>query len=303
MYEVVWQYDETAPFEEALPANAVEARQHLIAGNLDFAGLFSPGRPAREPSRRVVRVTPRNVGIGRVPGEAPAQEPFAAVLGCADARAPVELIFGQHVNDLFVVRVAGNLLGEEILGSLAYVVEHLSTLRLVVALGHTGCGAVTAGVDAYLSSTAHLDPSGSPSLRAIVNNLMAPARGAVLALAAIYGDSVTTLAGYRRALIETAVVLNAAMSAAQLVHHFHDALSERLQVSFGVYDLIGRKVGLPADAPGDGWQVGLFEPPTDAAEISALARRVADSAFIRRLLTDDNKVTAGSERSGHFSPQ
>ena len=54
------------------------------------------------------------------------QEPFAAVLGCADARVPVEIVFGQGFNDLFVVRVAGNVLGDECLGSLDFAVSNLA---------------------------------------------------------------------------------------------------------------------------------------------------------------------------------
>ena len=74
-----------------------------------------------------------------------------AVLGCSDARVPIELIFKEGPNDLFVVRVAGNGLGSEVLGSLKYAVEHLGgSLRIIVVLGHSGCGAVSEAVDAFL---------------------------------------------------------------------------------------------------------------------------------------------------------
>lgn len=75
------------------------------------------------------------------------QLPFATVLGCADSRIPPELIFDQGFGDLFVIRVAGNVIGEEVAGSLQYAVHHMRTPMLVV-LGHEGCGAVTAAVQA-----------------------------------------------------------------------------------------------------------------------------------------------------------
>ena len=71
------------------------------------------------------------------------QHPFATVLTCADSRVPPELIFDQGLGDLFVVRVAGNVAAGDEIGSLEYAVDHLAT-PLVVVMGHTQCGAVTA---------------------------------------------------------------------------------------------------------------------------------------------------------------
>jgi carbonic anhydrase len=75
------------------------------------------------------------------------QEPFAAVLACADSRVPVELIFDQTISDVFVTRVAGNLVTPEIVASLEYAVAVLGVKALVV-LGHTNCGAVKAAMHA-----------------------------------------------------------------------------------------------------------------------------------------------------------
>jgi carbonic anhydrase len=75
------------------------------------------------------------------------QQPFAAILGCADSRVPVEEVFDQGVGDLFVVRVAGNFAGESQVGSLEYAAELLS-VPLIVVLGHTRCGAIGACLDA-----------------------------------------------------------------------------------------------------------------------------------------------------------
>lgn len=71
------------------------------------------------------------------------QHPFAVVLCCSDSRVAPEIIFDQKLGDLFVIRNAGNIVDEEVLGSIEYAVEHLGT-PLVVVLGHSCCGAVTA---------------------------------------------------------------------------------------------------------------------------------------------------------------
>jgi carbonic anhydrase len=75
------------------------------------------------------------------------QEPFAAVLACADSRVPVELIFDQTIGQIFVTRVAGNLVTPEIIASLEYAVAVLG-VEVILALGHTNCGAVKAAMKA-----------------------------------------------------------------------------------------------------------------------------------------------------------
>src|SRR6266446_2881828 len=74
------------------------------------------------------------------------QHPFAIILGCADSRIPPELIFDQNLGDLFVIRTAGNLVDDHALGSIEYAVAHAGA-RLIVVLGHTRCGAVTAALE------------------------------------------------------------------------------------------------------------------------------------------------------------
>src|SRR3954470_1128704 len=74
------------------------------------------------------------------------QHPFATVLGCSDSRVPPELVFDASFGELFVIRVAGNVLGPEVLGTLQYAGQHLKT-PLFVVLGHEGCGAVEAAID------------------------------------------------------------------------------------------------------------------------------------------------------------
>jgi carbonic anhydrase len=74
------------------------------------------------------------------------QHPFAIIVGCADSRVAPELVFDQNLGDLFVIRTAGNLVDDHALGSIEYAVAHLGT-RLIVVLGHSSCGAVTAALE------------------------------------------------------------------------------------------------------------------------------------------------------------
>lgn len=94
------------------------------------------------------------------------QSPFAVILGCADSRIPPELVFDQGIGDLFVIRVAGNLAAMSQIGSVEYAVEHLGA-RLVVVLGHTGCGAIAAAVAEVVED----DDVHPPHLQWIVNRL------------------------------------------------------------------------------------------------------------------------------------
>ena len=75
------------------------------------------------------------------------QRPLAIVLGCSDSRAPAELVFDQGLGDLFVIRVAGNIVAPSQVGSVEFAAEHFGT-RLVVVMGHTSCGAIDAAIEA-----------------------------------------------------------------------------------------------------------------------------------------------------------
>ena len=98
---------------------------------------------------------------------------FAAILGCSDARVPIELIFNEGPNNLFVIRVAGNGLGSEVLGSLKYAIENLSSsLKLIVVMGHSGCGAVQAAADAFLSPSDYLLLATKHSLRNMLDQML-----------------------------------------------------------------------------------------------------------------------------------
>jgi carbonic anhydrase len=100
------------------------------------------------------------------------QQPFAVVLGCSDSRVPVEIVFGQGLGDLFVVRVAGNVVTPSQLGSVEFAAEQLGT-RLVVVLGHSGCGAVRATLDGLRRP----DEDRSSNLASIVDRIRLAVEG------------------------------------------------------------------------------------------------------------------------------
>jgi carbonic anhydrase len=92
--------------------------------------------------------------------------PFAIILGCSDARVPAEIIFDQGLGDLFVIRVAGNIVAPSQIGSVEFAAERFRT-KLVVVLGHTGCGAILATLEELRRPT----ENHSPNLRSIVDRV------------------------------------------------------------------------------------------------------------------------------------
>jgi carbonic anhydrase len=119
--------------------SADEALARLVAGNLRFCSGASRGAG-------FARETLEDLSKG--------QRPFATILGCSDSRVPPEGIFDAGLGELFVVRVAGNVLSPEIAASLQYAAAHLQTLLFVV-LGHEGCGAVSAALETKYHGARH----------------------------------------------------------------------------------------------------------------------------------------------------
>ncbi len=126
-----------------------EALDRLREGNRRFASDESSGADLTSKKRRAELTS--------------GQEPFAIILGCADSRAPAELVFDQGLGDLFVIRVAGNIVAPSQVGSVEFAAARFGT-RLVVVMGHSQCGAVSATLD-QLQQHSELR---SPNLRSIV---------------------------------------------------------------------------------------------------------------------------------------
>lgn len=102
------------------------------------------------------------------------QSPIAIVLGCSDSRAPAEVVFDQGLGDLFVIRVAGNIVAPSQVGSVEFAAERFGT-RLVVVMGHTQCGAIDAAIEA-ISTAQHTQSS---NIRSIVNRVRPAIEGLV----------------------------------------------------------------------------------------------------------------------------
>jgi len=280
--EITYRYGGAEP--RPRPASPDAARERLERGNASFAALLAQVDASDGGfARHVVEVDARELGMGGA-GAAPLQRPFAAVLGCADARVPLELVFSEGPNDLFAVRVAGNALGPDILGSLRYAIDHLADdLRLVAVVGHGGCGAIGAAVDTFLLPAGYLDLAGQHELRGIVENLLPTVLSAARVLDIVHGADVRARAGYRAALAELAVVLNAAIGAFTLRGELARAgASERVGAVYGAYAIDTRRIWAPA--VDDSERSGLTEPPADLAGFRQLGRAAAESARIRRLL-------------------
>ena len=147
------------------------------------------------------------------------QEPFAAVLSCADSRVPVELVFDQTIGHIFVTRVAGNLVTPEIIGSLEYGVGVLGVKALVV-LGHSGCGAVKAAMKA-------------DSVPGQISSLYPHLRQAVEQSGGSFDKAIEANAKIQAELLRTSsTVIRDAVKAG------------KLKVEAGVYDLATGKVTL-----------------------------------------------------------
>ena len=131
--------DEQAP--DRMPDNGKQALQWLLEGNRRFV----EGRPRHDfqSQRRRMMLTE-------------GQHPFGVVLGCSDSRVPPELIFDFGLGDLFVIRVAGNVVADDEAGSIEYALAHLD-VPLVLVLGHEGCGAVTAALGMVEGEAKELD--------------------------------------------------------------------------------------------------------------------------------------------------
>jgi carbonic anhydrase len=132
--------------------SAHEALERLRAGNRRFASGMRAGGANLDAARRSQLVTN--------------QEPFATILGCSDSRVPAEIVFDQGLGDLFVIRVAGNIVAPSQIGSVEFAATRFGT-RLVVVLGHSRCGAILTTLEELQRPT----ENQSRNLRSIVDRV------------------------------------------------------------------------------------------------------------------------------------
>ena len=186
--DIIYRYEAGDAPKRRPPPDSNAAVLRLDDGNRDFAALLDHVKGTSGVVEQIIPVDARDLGLVSSSAAIPKQRPFAAVLGCSDARVPIELIFNEGPNDLFVIRVAGNGLGTEVLGSLKYAVDHLGgTLKLVVVLGHSGCGALTAAVDMFLSPDNYLTLATKHSLRSILDRALLVVQASANKLLSTFG--------------------------------------------------------------------------------------------------------------------
>jgi carbonic anhydrase len=281
--DYVYRFDPHNPSTKPPPTDAEAARKSLEDGNRMFARWMSSCRTGTftrgDEQCHVVQCNGLEVGMVRKEGGVPKQAPFAVVIGCSDARVPTEMLFGQGFNNLFVIRVAGNVLGDVCLGSVDFAVEALSeSVKVLVVLGHSGCGAVTGAVDAYLRPLKYWSKTTTPALRSILQKIFVSVREGANALETVWGPDARGKPGFRDALIETAVGLNAAQAAFALRQELEAAGRWEIEVIYGVYNLFNHQVTMPHNpfvAPSDK-NVNLAHAPTNPREFTSLALQMAE---------------------------
>jgi carbonic anhydrase len=277
--DIIYRYDPYQPIEPHKFNTSEDAVEALRDGNRRFVHIVDKVQSEvfnRDESKPIViPAKPLSLGFSLVPGKAPIQSPFGIVLGCSDARAPIERIFDHSHNELFVIRVAGNVLGTECLGSVEYASRNFAeSIRLVVVLGHTGCGAVGAAVDLYLDPDHYGAIAETHALRSIVDRILVVVRVADKALERRCGLGRSNDPGYRAALWQMSVYLNAALTAHDLARELHGSGKIALQVVYGVYDLVSQRV---ESAPGRDETFGIT--PRNSDEFTELGNQLADSVL------------------------
>jgi carbonic anhydrase len=278
--DIIYRFDPYAPIEIKHPKTNREALKVLAAGNSRFAKMVEHIQKIGEGNTQhppmVIPVNPVTLGVPIVSGLEPAHNPFALVLGCADARVPIEHVLDCSANNLFVVRVAGNVLGLECVGSVDYAATALRQgLQSVIVMGHTGCGAVTAAVDIYLSPTDFRSIAFTHPLRSMLDRLQVAVRGSAKALERICGTKVHKQKHYREWLITTSIYMNAAITALDLEREV-DAVSKGLSVSYTVYDMAWTRIGaLPFRNERDFESTPAFAPSAkDAEDFNTIAEGI-----------------------------
>jgi carbonic anhydrase len=288
--DFIIRYDPAAPKEFFIPRDWEHAASELRQGNEKIARFYHCCRTGEVAAR------PTTVAMSRFEVELepkgddgfPQQLPFAVLVGCSDARVPAEILFGQSFNDIFNIRVAGNVLAPECAGSLIYALKHfvpegpgknLRGLKLVVALGHRGCGAVKTAVNAYrqdvTGGSIPNDPVGQ-----ILKRIFSPAvTVGARAIDTIFGAGTSLDEHYHLLLVELVVYLNAAWLAHDLrewVVLQGEEAATKVGVVFGVYDPGDFCVRARPPDFGNPSHQSLFAPPP--RDLDDLARMAADIA-------------------------
>jgi carbonic anhydrase len=289
--DVIYRYEAHEKPARPAPGDSDAALARLDDGNRTFAALLHRVQEESGRIEHVIPVEPADLGIYSDAMAAPKHRPFAAVVGCADARAPVEFVFNEGPNNLFVIRAAGNGPGSDVLGSLKYAVAHLDSLKLIVVLGHSGCGALTAAVDLFLNPGDYLALAAKPSLRAMLDRMLLVVQASANKLLATFGPQLVRTACYRPALIEASIVTNAALSAYSIQQDLGIEADARVRVVYGVYLLETHAIWAPRAGSRTG--TGLAAAPVDLAGFVALGDALVQSERMLSLVHSQGRAAAG----------
>jgi len=280
--DIIYRFDPDFAYS-APPSTPAEAVDRLHRGNVEFVEL-SNALDSRNGSC-VIDTPPPFLDLSHKSGSIPVQAPFAVVLGCSDARVPPEQVFSQTRNDFFGIRVAGNVLGSECLGSIEYAVHNVAdNLKLVIVLGHSNCGAVTAAVDAFLEPPRYTEIASSPALRSVVDRIFISVRAARRTLDLLWGIDVSERDGYREALIDVSAGFNAALTAWTLKKELPPTVLERVGVVFGLLDLSTHQVWAPGAEGKSASGLGLTEAPSNPESFSEFGKCLGERGKVRDLL-------------------
>jgi carbonic anhydrase len=299
--DFIYRYTPSQPKPFFIPRDGREVESYLRRGNELIVrfneGCKRHGFPSGEGPSVVELSALEAEGFAAGDDGLPVQMPFAVMLGCADARVPTELLFGQEFNDIFNIRVAGNVLAEEVVGSLLYAIRTFApasdapnhrSLKLAGVLGHRGCGAVRATIRAFLDPLNDAGLFGEP-IGAILRRITSPALiVAADTLNRVFGPGAAGRPAHFLDLVDLTVYLNAAWVAHEVqgwVGRQGPVLADQVGVVYGVVD--------PHDL-----RVRALPPAPDAAEPAMFGRPPKDQDGLRRLALDIAHRLAASRPAG-----
>ncbi|MDE2506290.1 MAG: hypothetical protein KGM43_03675 [Planctomycetota bacterium] len=286
--DFTYRYDPNATAELFAAATPEEAMLALIHGNEQAVrwhdalerGAYLPGE-----TPPVIVINDLDAkGLPKGEDGFPLQMPFCAVVGCSDARVPSELLFGQGFNSIFNIRTAGNVLSEENIGSLIYALRSFvqerevagksRALRLIVSLGHRGCGGIGAAIRASFDGIhGTIDHT---SIGSIMRHISTPVlEVAIEAFESVFGADSSSRPELRNVLADVATYLNAAW-VGHLIQMQVDgegkSVSSRVGVLYAVFDPDDFRVRPLPPRDQDARAASLFAaPPRDSASMRPLA--------------------------------
>jgi carbonic anhydrase len=185
------------------------------------------------------------------------------------------------------------------MGSIEFALTALSdSVKCVVMLGHSGCGAVTGAVDCYLKPLKFWSKSFPPMLKTILQRIFVAVREGANALREVWGPDARQIPGYREALIDIAVSVNAAQAAFDLRQEVERAAKWEIKVLYGVFSLHNHQVSMPVNprAPVAPENVNLAYAPANPREFSTMAHQMAE------LLKPASLAPTGRPGSGDGAP-